>query len=193
MATKKPAPAPAKKKPTPEEWFWALIDAHRDGEDYDLDGLVADLATKPKNDILDFGARLGKLLDQSYRGDLWGAAYLANGGCSDDAFDYFRGWLVSRGQKVFEAALANPDSIVDAVGAGEVELEELLYAAPRAWEKKTGKDDFYEHDEDDEDEEKEGEDEEEEAELDLSWSKDGEGIPEKLQKAYPRLWAKFGD
>ena len=181
----------ATKKPTPEEWFWSMIDAHRAGEEYDLDGLVDALAKSPKNDILEFGAQLGALMDRSYRGDLWGAAYLANGGCSDDGFDYFRAWLVSRGKKVFEAALADPDSIVDAVGEGEVELEELLYAAPRAWEKKTGKDDYYEHSEDDEDDE--DEEDEEEQDLDLSWSEDGEGIPEKLKKAYPRLFAKFGD
>jgi hypothetical protein len=31
--------------------------------------------------------------------DQWGAAYLANGGCSDDGFDYFRGWLIGQGRK----------------------------------------------------------------------------------------------
>ena len=39
-------------------------------------------------------------MDDSYRWDLWGAAYLANGGCSDDGFDYFRGWLIGQGRKV---------------------------------------------------------------------------------------------
>ncbi|MFL6076856.1 MAG: DUF4240 domain-containing protein [Mycobacteriales bacterium] len=33
---------------------------------------------------------------ESYQGDLWGAAYLINGGASDDGFDYFRGWLIAR-------------------------------------------------------------------------------------------------
>jgi hypothetical protein len=32
------------------------------------------------------------LMDRSYRNDLWAAGYLINGGCSDDGFDYFRGW-----------------------------------------------------------------------------------------------------
>jgi len=36
---------------------------------------------------------------------------LINGGCSDDGFFYFRAWLISRGQKVYDAALQNPDSL----------------------------------------------------------------------------------
>jgi hypothetical protein len=43
--------------------------------------------------------------------DQWGAAYLANGGCSDDGFDYFRGWLIGQGRKVYETVLADPDSL----------------------------------------------------------------------------------
>ena len=37
---------------------------------------------------------------------LWDAAYLINGGCSDDGFDYFRGWLVDQGRETFERCLA---------------------------------------------------------------------------------------
>jgi len=38
-----------------------------------------------------------RYLNKAYTWDLWGAAYLINGGCSDDGFEYFRRWLVSRG------------------------------------------------------------------------------------------------
>jgi hypothetical protein len=188
---KKRAPATkakAKAKPSHDP-FWTIIDAHRDGDDYDEDGLIAELAKGSKEDILAFDARVTKLMDESYRGDLWGAAYVANGGCSDDGFDYFRGWLISRGKAVFEAALADPDSIVSEVGEGDVEVEGLLYAAAHAWELKTGKDDFYDHAEERDDED----DDEEDGDLDLSWSEDGDGVPERLAKAYPRLWKKFGD
>jgi hypothetical protein len=50
---------------------------------------------------------------ESYRWDLWGAAYLINGGCSDDGFDYFRGWLLSQGRAIWQATLADPDSLAD--------------------------------------------------------------------------------
>jgi hypothetical protein len=186
-AKKKSAPKAAAPKKDP---FWSLIDEYRDGDEYDLDGLTDALAAGSKEQIVAFGTRLSELMQESYRGDLWGAAYLANGGCSDDGFDYFRAWLISRGKAAYEAALENPDSIVDEVGEGEVELEELLVVAARAWESKTGKDDYYEQMNDGEEEE---DDDEDEDDLDLSWSEDGEGVPEKLEKAYPRLFEKFGD
>ena len=70
-----------------------------------------------------------------------GAAYLLNGGCSDDGFEYFRGWLISRGRAVFEKALADPDSLAKFVGAApELELEAIAYAAINAYKTKTGKD-----------------------------------------------------
>ncbi|WP_217498085.1 MULTISPECIES: DUF4240 domain-containing protein [Sphingomonas] len=35
---------------------------------------------------------------RSYRWDLWRAAKVAKGGVSDDGFEYFRTWLISRGR-----------------------------------------------------------------------------------------------
>jgi hypothetical protein len=81
----------------------------------------------------------------SYRGDLWGAAYLINGGASDDGFDYFRGWLIAQGREVFEAAVADPDSLAGvaavraAVAAGEdLDAEEVLNIAWDAYLAATG-------------------------------------------------------
>jgi hypothetical protein len=56
------------------------------------------------------------VLDASYREDLWGAAYLINGGCSDDGFDAFRGWLMTQGRTVFARAVAEPDSLAELAG-----------------------------------------------------------------------------
>jgi hypothetical protein len=50
----------------------------------------------------------------AYSGDVWAAGLLLNGGHgSDDGFDYFRNWLISRGRKTFEDALADPDCLAD--------------------------------------------------------------------------------
>lgn len=49
----------------------------------------------------------------AYTWPLWGAAYVMNGGCSDDCFDYFRDWLISEGQAVYEAALTDPEKLAD--------------------------------------------------------------------------------
>ncbi|WP_257233953.1 DUF4240 domain-containing protein [Streptomyces sp. JV178] len=54
---------------------------------------------------------LWDLLGTSYRAPLWAAAFTINGGCSDDGFDYVRGWLVLQGHEVFERAVADPDSL----------------------------------------------------------------------------------
>ncbi|MFC9245678.1 DUF4240 domain-containing protein [Streptomyces sp. NPDC057136] len=44
---------------------------------------------------------------------LWAAAYVINGGCSDDGFDYFRGWLIAQGREVFERTAADPDALAE--------------------------------------------------------------------------------
>lgn len=132
-----------------ETQFWALIDAARAEAGGDDDTLIEALHVAlfqlDADQILGFQRRFGELHERSYTAALWGAAHLINGGCSDDGFDYFRGWLISRGRAVFEAALADPDSLatVAAVAADErdyLELEAMLSVALDAWMDKTSAD-----------------------------------------------------
>lgn len=102
--------------------FWAFVEEARGGvEDSvaDPDGVAEQLteavAGLPPEEIVGFGVELERLQVEAYRQDLWGAAYLINGGASDDGFDYFRGWLVAQGRETWEAALADPDSLADVV------------------------------------------------------------------------------
>lgn len=76
----------------------------------------------------------------AYTWPLWGAAYIINGGCSDDCFDYFRDWLISEGQDAFENAVNNPESLADLPFIEEAELEEFRYIADEVYEEKTGQD-----------------------------------------------------
>jgi len=76
-------------------------------------------------------------MDRAYDHDLWGAAYLLNGGCSDDGFDYFRGWLIGQGQEVYENALRDPQSLRNVTGPC-VSCENFLYIAMDAYEARTG-------------------------------------------------------
>ena len=62
-----------------------------------------------------------------------------NGGCSDDGFEYFRGWLVAQGREYFERALGEPERAADAARAEEAECEDLLYAANHAYENQVGR------------------------------------------------------
>ncbi|MCA9049079.1 MAG: DUF4240 domain-containing protein [Planctomycetaceae bacterium] len=128
---------------TPDE-FWSLIDSTRGDVDDPwghAEAVESELEQKSPEDIMDFERHLSALMEKSYNWDLWGAAYLINGGCSDDGFDYFRGWLVLQGKKVFEQALKDPDSLADYSGTEmEVECEEILSAAFNAYQTSAGKD-----------------------------------------------------
>ena len=93
--------------------FWSIIDATRSGDDpYEhAEAIQTALSQRTATDILDFEHHMAALLVASYTWKLWGAAYLINGGCSDDGFDYFRGWLITQGQSVFDSALTDADSL----------------------------------------------------------------------------------
>ncbi len=99
--------------------FWKLIEDARlqvpdpaNGEVIATQAAVL-LSAWPREEIVAAEEVLSGLMAESYRVALWAAAYLANGGCSDDGFDYFRGWLIVQGRDVFEHALADPDTLAD--------------------------------------------------------------------------------
>ena len=71
-------------------------------------GGLAELSTA---EILAYQHLHHQLMAESYHWDLWGAAYLLNFGSSDDGFDYFRGWLLTQGRAIWEAALQDPDGL----------------------------------------------------------------------------------
>ncbi len=78
------------------------------------------------------------MMARSYHRELWGAAYIINGGCSDDGFEYFRGWLILQGEKSFEDALKDPESLVE-IAKCDVENEDILGLAVEAYLQQTGK------------------------------------------------------
>ncbi|KAB2350214.1 DUF4240 domain-containing protein [Actinomadura rudentiformis] len=130
--------------------FWQLIgEARAAAAEQDSDS-VAERATQllaelPADKIVGAEQVLRDLLAESYLCDLWGAAYLINGGASDDGFEYFRGWLISEGREVFERAVADPDSLADvpavrraaAVGQ-DLDGEPILGIAWTAYHRRTG-------------------------------------------------------
>ena len=124
--------------------FWEHIRATRRLDpDEHLERLAVRLAKLPETEILSFGRWWETLDAKGYTWKVWGAAYLINGGCSDDGFDYFRRWLLLQGQKVYEAALKNPDSLA-VVLKGEGEVEVGSNPAYDAYTAITGREDYYE-------------------------------------------------
>ncbi|MER8014574.1 DUF4240 domain-containing protein [Streptomyces griseoluteus] len=129
-----------------ETEFWELIDAAREAAEGDpeeqADLLVDRLLQFDPDMVLDFARHFEARYNRAYRWDLWGAASLLLGGASDDAFDYFRCWLIGQGREVFEGALHDPDSLAELLDEFDDEMdgdgEELGYAADEAYERLTG-------------------------------------------------------
>ncbi len=97
------------------ETFWTLIaDTRRvvDGEPSKHASVLGRRLERLSGpEILAF-EELWRTFDaRAYRWDLWAAAYLLNGGCDDQCFDDFRSYLIGLGREVFEAAVADPDSL----------------------------------------------------------------------------------
>lgn len=124
------------------ESFWEIIEEAKakSGDDWESrpESLKTILKTKNPEFIHKFCIEYHNKLIEGYRWDLWGAAYLINGGCSDDGFDYFRDFLISEGKRVFEAAISEPDSLAELSDLEEVELELYRYAIDQAYEELTG-------------------------------------------------------
>lgn len=120
--------------------FWEVVDSAR-GRAEDADGVPVVLVEMLRGwslaELVAFHEVQEELFERdAYRWDLWAAAYVVNGGASDDGFDYFLGWLMAQGRMRWEATLADPDSLADVVDvdSGDLDGEEMLYVAQRAAE-----------------------------------------------------------
>ncbi len=88
-----------------EERFWALIaESRRRGggntEDQ-MDALVDLLEHERLPDIIAFHKAFMALHERVNDFGYWERAYALNWGCSDDVFDYFRGWWIAQGRNKF--------------------------------------------------------------------------------------------
>jgi hypothetical protein len=155
--------------------FWALIGASRGRGRGDIErqasALTRLLERLAPEEIVEFDRTFREQMATAYRWDLWAAAFIINGGCSDDGFEYFRCWLIAQGEHVFHEALADPEMLVDGAEP-EAEGEGMLYAAAEAYESRAG------------------------ATLPETIVHPSEpaGEPweeEDLEEMYPKLWARF--
>jgi hypothetical protein len=129
-----------------ETEFWDLVDTTREAAEGDPEEqaelLVDRLLQLDPELVLDFARHFEARYNRGYRWDLWGAAWVLLDGASDDAFDFFRCWLIGQGREVFEGALTDPDSLAELLDDFDEEIdgdgEELGYAADEAYEQLTG-------------------------------------------------------
>ena len=185
----------AELKPTAEmmdeEQFWAIVqtavDEAGDDEDEYLEVVKRELSKLSLKEMIGFRLRTDKLLYDSYTSEMWCAGYLMNGGCSDDGFEYFRLWVISRGRKAYEAAMANPDNLIDYIGDDDemdfFEFELFWYVALEAFEEAVDAD-LYDYIDYDNFKTREGN----YPNFEFNWEEDE---PESMQKLCPRLFEKF--
>lgn len=175
-----------------EEQFWAIVqtavDEAGDDEDEYLEVVKRELSKLSLKEMIGFRLRTDKLLYDSYTSEMWCAGYLMNGGCSDDGFEYFRLWVISRGRKVYEAAMANPDNLIDYIDDDAemdfFEFELFWYVALEAFEEAVDAE-LYDYIDDENFKTREGN----YPNFEFNWEEDE---PESMQKLCPRLFEKFG-
>ncbi|MBI5362235.1 MAG: DUF4240 domain-containing protein [Planctomycetes bacterium] len=124
------------------EEFWKIVEVARSASSSDpderVDALRAALSRLSLAQLQEFQAHYDALHARAYRWDLWGAAYVMNGGCSDDGFHYFRDWLISEGREVYEAALRDPESLAALPRVRAAENEPYGYVARGLFEEAGG-------------------------------------------------------
>ncbi len=127
-----------------ENKYWTIIEkSFLSSSDYNAQRtkLLKELTQLNPKEIIGFDLRTTKLLKDSYTSEMWCAAYIMKGGCSDDAFEYFRCWLISKGKDIYYKASKNPDALSDIEKKlfFDYELEPFLYMPNEAFMLKTGK------------------------------------------------------
>jgi hypothetical protein len=128
-----------------ESTFWEIIESAKSAANgshqSQLDELERLLSTREPAELVAFDALFEGLHRRAYTWELWGAAYVINGGCSDDSFADFRSWLISRGRERYEKSLRDPDSLAELESDAEVGdgyfFEEFAYVASRVYERET--------------------------------------------------------
>ncbi|WP_375303964.1 DUF4240 domain-containing protein [Niastella sp. OAS944] len=171
-----------------EDLYWAIIrNSLQNSEDQDEQEMYLISALKQLSpvEIVGFRLRTDKLLYDTYNSEMWCAGFIMNGGCSDDGFEYFRNWVISRGKEVYYKAKENPDSLIDQTDLEleEYEFESFWYVALEAFREKTGKE-LYDFIDDDNFKLKEGY----YPNFEFTWSDDN---PESMKTICPRLFDKM--
>ena len=127
-----------------ETIFWNIVNLsvkNTNNQDSQERFLVKEIEKLTPKEIIGFRLRTDKFLYDTYNSEMWCAGYIMNGGCSDDGFEYFRNWVISRGKETYYKGKENPDSLISEFIEGEdyYDFESFWYVALTAFENKTGK------------------------------------------------------
>lgn len=126
--------------------FWSLVESSKAASEGSFDRhaelLAEHLSALSPGEVIEFQRIFDELTDRAYSWDLWGAAYVIGGGCSDDGFTDFRSWLISMGRETYTRALNDPESLADVDlgpdGEEDAFFEDFAYVPARVYAAKTG-------------------------------------------------------
>jgi hypothetical protein len=171
-----------------EDSYWSIVaESLQRGDNLEEQEkfLIGILQRLTPEEIVGFRLRTDKLLFDTYTSDMWCAGYIMNGGCSDDSFEYFRNWVISRGRDVFYKAKESPDSLAGQINAelDDYDFEDFWYVALKAFKHQTGKD-LYDYIDADRFKFGEGD----YPPIDFNWKEDS---PESMRAICPMLFDKM--
>ncbi len=130
-----------------EEVYWEIIERSltqtNNQEDQEL-FLIAEIEKLSLKEMIGFRLRTDKLLFDSYNSNLWCASYIINNGITEDGFEYFRCWLISRDRDVYFKTMASPEYLIEItdIEKQSYDFEGFWYVATNAFKNKTNED-FY--------------------------------------------------
>jgi len=122
------------------EEFWKIIErAKVNGLNYDRLQLELrnELNKLSPIQVIQFDNRFRTLRGEINNWDFWAAAYIINGGCSDDCFSDFRGWLIGKGKSVYNSAVKNIESLAKLNDTNNGDWEGIGYVASDVYETMT--------------------------------------------------------
>lgn len=93
--------------------FWHTLTLAAYSSEPLADSVATVLSTRPPEEILAFEYCFEELRNAVHRWDVWAAAYLIGGGCSDDRFSDFTAGLVALGRDWYQRAAACPDTLAE--------------------------------------------------------------------------------
>lgn len=129
------------KRKIDEELFWQLIELNRTKSEDKIDfieNLSNQLEEFKPTEIIRFERTFLTKCQELNRLEIWALAYIVRRGCGDDAFDYFKAWVISKGKKAFEDIKILNISELKQHFDEDPQLEEMYSLAENVYENKTG-------------------------------------------------------
>ncbi len=129
------------KRKIDENLFWELIKLNREKSEDKFDfieNLSNQLEEFKLTEIKRFERTFLSKYNELNRWEIWALAYIVRRGCGDDAFDYFKAWVISKGKEAFEDIKNLNILELKKHFDEEPQLEEMFSLAENVYENKTG-------------------------------------------------------